>query len=339
MNKKFYLLLLSSLSLLAEDQEHPVTPEHVENHLQEAEAEFEKAKKMFSPWYTGPLLAPSANVVPPGKFNLQPYLFFTNNFAKYDQHGHAHDIPNLHQIKPSVVFQFGLIKRVYGMITTQAVRNKQYGHSSTNWTDTIGGFGIGLLTEGLYNPGLLISIRETFPTGKYQHLDPRKRGVDATGAGAYQTQLGFNLGKAVWWLTLHPMRFRLAQSWDIPAMVHVRGFNTFGGGHGTRGKVRLGHSYSADFGYEFSFTQSWAAALDVVYTYTQKTKFTGRAGTSATGAPNVVGGPFSDQLSLAPAIEYNVNSNIGFIGGVWFSVWGRNSLDFLSGIFSVNFAF
>ena len=88
-------------------------------------------------------------------------------------------------------------------------------------------------------------------------------------------------------------------------------------------KSPLGPLYSADFGYEFSFSQSWAAALDVVYTYTQKTNFTGRAGTSATGAPNVVGGPFSDQLSLAPAIEYNVNSNIGFIGGVWFSVWEK----------------
>jgi hypothetical protein len=95
----------------------------------------------------------------------------------------------------------------------------------------------------------------------------------------------------------------------------------------------VGSSYSADFGYEFSFTQRWVFALDVVYNYNQKTTFSGRSG----GSP--VGGPFSDELSLAPAIEYNVNENLGFLGGVWFSVWGRNSLDFVSGIVSFTYSF
>ena len=115
-------------------------------------------------------------------------------------------------------------------------------------------------------------------------------------------------------------------------MVHVHGLNSYGGGPGTHGKVRRGHAYSFDFGYEFSFTQRWVLALDVVYNYAQKTRFSGRA-----TAP--VGGPFSDQLSLAPAIEYNVNENLGFLGGVWFTVWGRNSLNFLSGIFSFTYTF
>ncbi len=156
----------------------------------------------------------------------------------------------------------------------------------------------------------------------------------------YQTTLGFNISKVVWWWWLaHPMAFRLAQSWNIPATVHVSGYNAYGGGEGTHGKVRLGNGYSADFGYELTLTQRWVFALDVVYEYSQAVTFSGHKGVNTKGAPNVVGGPFNDQLSLAPAIEYNVNENLGFLGGVWFTVWGRNSLDFVSGIVSFTYTF
>jgi hypothetical protein len=96
MNKTWYLVLLSSISLFAaKQQDAPVSPQVVEQQLEDAEAEFQRAKKMFNPWYTGPLLAPSAHILPPGMFNVQPYLYITNNHAKYDESGHAHDIPNL----------------------------------------------------------------------------------------------------------------------------------------------------------------------------------------------------------------------------------------------------
>jgi hypothetical protein len=226
-----------------------------------------------------------------------------------------------------------------GYLIVQGLRNKQSGHTSMKWGDSTAGLGFGLLSEGPYCPALLVSVQESLPSGKYQHLNPKKGGVDATGSGAYQTQLGFNISKVVWWVTTHPMSFRFAQSWSIPAMVHVEGFNAYGGGHGTHGKVRLGNSYSADFGYEFSCNQHWVLALDVVYNYSQETTFSGHTGVDATGAPNAVGGPFNDQLSLAPAIEYNINEYGGFLAGVWFTVWGRNSLDFVSGVISFTYSF
>ena len=331
MNKKLFLIFFSSLSLFAATK--PITPQVVEEQLKDAEAEFNEAKKMFNPWYTGPLLAPSAHILPPGLINIQPYVFLTNNYAKFDEHAHADDIPTLHQINPQVVVLIGMLDWLNGIVVAQGDRNKQKGHFSANWGDTSVSLGFGLLAEGAYNPAILLSVKESIPTGKYQHLNPSKGGVDATGSGAYQTTIGLNLAKVVWWLTTHPMAFRFAQSWSIPAMVHVRGFNAYGGGHGTHGKVRLGNSYSADFGYEFSFTKKWVLALDVVYNYSQKITFSGHS------ASNLVGGPFSDQLSLAPALEYNVNENLGFIGGVWFTVWGRNSLDFVSGVMSFTYTF
>jgi hypothetical protein len=334
MDKKLCLLFLSAISLFAADQKPaPISPQEVENQLEDAEAEFQRAKKMFNPWYTGPLLAPSAHIIPPGYFNIQPYLFITNNYAKYDEHAHSKDVKNLYQLNPVLLCQFGIISWMDGILSAQGLRNKQDGHSDINWGDSTFSLGFGLLKEGPYAPAILLSVKENLPIGKYQHLTPKKNGLDATGSGAYQTTIGLNIAKVVWWLTTHPMSFRFTQNWGIPAMVHVKGYNTYGGGPGTDGKVRLGNSYSTDLGYEFSFTQRWVLALDVVYTYNQEVKFSGHTG----GSP--VGGPFSDQLSLAPAIEYNVNENFGFIGGVWFTVWGRNSLDFLSGIASFTYTF
>jgi len=337
MNKKWLMCVLGLASLYGD--EPVVPPEVIEQQLEDAEAQFARAKKMFNPWYTGPLLAPSAHLVPPGEFNIQPYLFITNNYAKFDQNAHAKDIPNLHQLNPVFLFQFGMTKWVDGMVTVQGLKNKQSGHSSMNWGDTSGLLGFSFLSEGPYNPALLLSVKESFPTGKYQHLDTDKNGVDATGSGAYQTTIGFNMSKVVWWLTTHPMNLRLDFAWGIPAMVHVKGYNSYGGGKDTDGKIRVGNSFAADLGYEFSFTQNWVLALDVVYNYSQETKFSGHHGLNAVGTPAVVGGPFSDQLSLAPALEYNLNSSFGFIGGVWFSVWGRNSLKFVSGVLSFTYSF
>lgn len=332
MDKKFCVFFLSALSLFAASPQVP--PEVVEEQLEDAEAQFQRAKKMFNPWYTGPLLAPSANIVPPGSFNIQPYLFITNNYARFNEHAHAKDIPNLHQLNPVCIFQFGILPWMNGIVTFQGLKNKQQGHSDMNWGDSSFSLGFSLLKESAYAPALLFSIKQSFPTGKYQHLNSHKHGVDATGSGAYQTTLGFNISKVVWWLVTHPIAIRLAQSWGLPAMVHVKGLNAYGGDRTTHGKVRLGHSYSADLGLELSLTQRWVIATDVVYNYAQKVSFSGHRGKDA-----VVGGPFSDQLSLAPAIEYNVNENLGFLGGVWFTVWGRNSSDFLSGIVSFTYSF
>ncbi len=79
--------------------------------------------------------------------------------------------------------------------------------------------------------------------------------------------------------------------------------------------------------------------MDIVYTATERTKFAGNPGFTAAGTPATVGSGYSDNLSLAPAIEYNWSESAGFIGGVWFSVYGRNSLNFAQAVLSVTFSF
>ena len=341
-------LLLQSICLLvgssflysqAPQDPSPPSPEEIERELQEAEEEFEEAKEMFNPWYTGPIVTGSAHILPPGRVNLQPYLFVTDNHGKYDEHGHSHSIPDLIQINPVLNLQFGIIKWMSASVNLQGLYNKQSGRQSGNIGDTSAGLNFGLLAEGPYNPAVRISVNETFPTGKYQRLNPNKSAIEATGAGSYQTTFSFNISKVVWWISTHPMDIRLSLNYTIPSNVHVKSFNSYGGGFGTNGTVHPGQSFTGDLGYEYSFTQRWVAALDVVYFYSLKTTFSGNSGVTAAGTKASVGGPFSDQLSLAPAIEYNPNENLGFIAGVWFTVWGRNSTNFISGVFSFSYGF
>jgi hypothetical protein len=334
-----FLLSLIPLALLAAKEPPLVPHEKIEAELKSAEEEFKQAKKMFNPWYTGPLLTPSASIVPPGSFNIQPYIFYTNNYGKFDGHGHSHDIPNLNNFNPQVVFQAGVLDFMSAIVVVQGTRNTQRGKHSTYWGDSSVSLGFVLLKEGPYRPALLFSVGETFPTGRYQHLNPKKGGIDATGMGSYQTKFSLNLGKVIWWVTTHPMNVRLSLNYIYPALVTVHDFNAYGGGHGTHGKVRPGQGFQGDIGYEYSFTQRWVFALDAVYTYNNNTTFSGHKGFSAPGVPAAVGGPFNDQLSFAPAIEYNWNENLGVVAGAWFTVWGRNSSNFFSGVFSVEYTF
>jgi len=333
------LLLGSFLILSLYGDEAPVPPEVIEKQLRDAEAEFQVAKSMFNPWYAGPLLTPSAHILAPGSVNIQPYLFYTNNYAKYDQSGHSHKIAHLHTINPTVPGIIGMLPWMDLTFNFQGVWNQAAKQYTGFWGDTSVGLGFGLLAERPYSPAILIAVKESFPTGRYQKLNPKKAGTDSTGAGSYITTFSLNLAKVLWWIPLHPMNFRISLNYTLPSLVSVKGLNSYGGASGTMGRVHPGNTFQGDLGFEYSFTQKWVAALDVVYSYSRKTTFSGKTGFTAPGTPAVVGGPFNDQFSLAPALEYNPTANLSYLVGTWFTVWGRNSFNFASAVFTFEYTF
>jgi hypothetical protein len=335
------LCVFNFIGLFAQEAPKPITAELVEKQLAKAEKDFQMALKMFDPWYAGPLLAGSAHILDAGKAGIQPYFFYTDNYAQYDRHGKSHKIPHLHQINPVFNLQVGIYdKRIDGMITCQAMYNKRQGLSSMNYMDTTLFLRYGIVPESKYYPAVLIAVRESFPTGKYNRLSAHKNGVDATGNGSYQTSVILNFGKVIWWVWTHPLSVRLSNIYTFySSHVPVKSFNAYGGGYGTRGKVHLGNAISSDFGLEYSFTKHWVFALDMLYSFTEKATFRGALGSTASGQTASVGSPFNDQLSLAPALEYNPTADLGVIAGVWFSVWGRNSSNFVSAVASVTYTF
>lgn len=293
----------------------------------------------LDPWFTGPLLASSAEIVPIGFINVEPYFFNTVNHARYNRDWHSESIPNVYNINPELLIQIGIAKTVHFQLTPQYVWNESKGRWASGLGDLPVEFDFQLVAaeDTDWWPNVKLAIRENLPLGRYQKLNPKKLGLDATGAGSFSTAVTLALSKKTWFGGHYWLSTRLNFIPTFPAPVHVKGFNTYGGGHGTRGKVYPGVFYQTIFAFEFSFTRNWAFAMDIYNYYSNKTRFKGNPGFVSHGVPAKVGGHSSTYFSLAPAIEYNWSDSLGIIAGCWFTVAGRNSNNFASAVVAVNY--
>lgn len=332
MKKILFATTLLSIPLFAQEIS---SPQQIQAELNQAQADFEIAKKMFIPWYTGPLITGSADNVPAGKWNIQPYFYFNVDHAEYDGSRCSIDVPNIWTIQPLLVLQRGLTDWLDTTLITTGFFKWREGRNAQTFGDMNLTLGFQVLKEGPYAPSIRATVGESFPTGRFENLSSKKAGIDASGSGAFETVVGLNISKVFWKFPLHPIRYRFASSYSIPNHdVLVKNFNAYGGGFGTRGDVCPPQTLNLDMAIEVSLTKKWVFAGDVAYTYSRSTSFSGNPGMTEEGLPASVGGPSSDQLSLAPAIEYNVSDTGGFIGGVWFSVTGRNSANFVALVLS-----
>lgn len=318
-----WLSLLVSCALLAKPVEPSVRQVHQE--LLSAQEALDTAKKMFNPYYAGPLLAQSPNCVPKGVKVIQPYLFITSTYGSYTGSRRMQSGENVTTLQPFMLFQAGLNTWMDFTVTAPAFFNWKGSDFAAEIGDTTVELGFQICKETPTRPVLRFTVSEIFPTGRYNRLSPSRSDIFATGTGSYQTTLGFAIGKIFWWDKLHPLNTRWVLTYNIPSKVYVEGFNAYGGGFGTKGKIKPGHTVAVDIGTELSLSQKWVFANDIVYSYSGSSSFQGTPGTTSTGAPASNGGPSNDQLSLAPAIEYNPNDSSGLVVGPWLTLTGRNS--------------
>lgn len=301
------------------------------------------------PWFTGPLLAPSSSTVGEGRVVLQPYFFSDVQSAHYDSHWKKHPAPTFTSLNPELVAIFGLRDDIDFIIIPQSVYNRSRGFHSGQMGDLTAGFNYQVRKDDPqgWKPSIKLNISETFPTGNYQKLHANRALVDISGLGSYITSFTAVFHKLFHIRDQQFLSFRLGSTFSYLAPVHVSGFNSYGGGVGTRGKVRPGNAFSAIFSFEYSFTQNWAFAMDSLYVHTNRDRFSGTPGVVAATSgsvidPNLfanVGTPSSESISFAPAIEYNFAKNFGIIAGVWFTACGRNSPKFASAVVSIVYSF
>ncbi|OGN58442.1 MAG: hypothetical protein A3C42_00610, partial [Chlamydiae bacterium RIFCSPHIGHO2_02_FULL_45_9] len=269
----FYTLLLPTL-LFAQAKEPTKTPQQIEQELEAADKEFQQALEIFNPWYTGPLITPGAGMMPVGHGNSQPYLFVTDNYATYNSERKSVSLPSkLIQLKGVSNIQTGITNNFDLNLNFQGLINWQSDESGGGYGDMnlVGGFLV--LKQTPWIPQIKLTVSQSFPTGKYKNLSLNGLGLNSTGSGAFSTQLGLIISKVVLWNTKHPMNMRLFMGYTRSTSTEVRNFNTYGGGRGTRGTVYPGDNFSADFGYEYSFTQQWVFAIDLVYSTSNHTPF------------------------------------------------------------------
>ena len=281
-------------------------------------------------WWTGPMLANSAGTLPPGHFLLEPYIY---DVASAHSNGYG----------SRAYVLYGLANRLtVGMIPI-------VGYNTVNGGPSSSGIGLGDFTllaqyqftqfhEGGWIPTTSFEVQETFPTGQYDRLHDRPS--DGFGSGAYTTTLQFN-SQTYFWLPngrILRMRFDMAQAFSNT--VSVNGVSVYGTGNGFRGNAKPGDDFSADASWEYSVTRNWVLALDVTYNRERNTPVTGVDTLDTNGLPY----PTSIRLNsgtsvafgIAPAIEYNWNSNVGVLVGTRVIVGGRNTVNTVTPAVALN---
>lgn len=280
-----------------------------------------------TPWFTGPLLAPAGKTIPSGHFNFEPYAFYTEYPAGYRNA----------EVTPI------LTAGVTDFIDLQTSLPYDYSWDQGQHGNGIGDYSLGLgfqvlrQGENSWLPDFRITVQEVFPTGRYENLSARKLGTDQTGSGAYQTFLGLNFQHLRALQKEHYLRTRFSFVTAKSSSVTVHGSNVFGGGFGTEGRVHGGTSYSADLAFEYTLTQHWVPVFEVLYGHSSGADFDGNPGFTPGGTIAAIGGSSSNSASLAPALEYNFTSNLGLIGGLWFSVTGPHAAKFMTATLAVNY--
>lgn len=290
------------------------------------------------PWFTGPLLASSGITIPKGHANLEVYGFDTENVGNFNRHGKLAHTPlsKTYQINP--LLSYGLADRVDTQFSLPYIINRANGQRSRHIGDVFALLGFQLLRqdESLSKPNVRLIVQQHFPTGRYQQLNPINQGTDGTGAGSYQTTIGLNIQYLMPLNINHFLRTRLDLTHTFASSVQVQGLNTYGGNLTTKGSIHPGNLTGIDLSGELTLTKHWVAVMEGYYFFRSATKFSGFPGDTIAGKVPVLGHPNADELSLAPAIEYNFNSHVGIIAGVWFAVRGKSAADFVSTTIALN---
>lgn len=306
-----------------------------------------KAPNVYqSGWWTGPLFASHARTIPAGKINLQPYFGYYVTQGNYTNDWSIQSAPHFSSLGPIAYINLGLTESLDFAAAIPWMYNTFLGNTASGLGDVALGFSYQLMKDDNGGPlwDILFFIREYLPTGKFTNLRPDSAGVDATGYGAFITDIGFNAQKIFLMDNGKLFRLRLNIAYELPAVTHVQGLNAYGGGVGTKGKIWADATFFFTAAYEIQLTQNWVFACDYMYEHGGQAKFSGDPGLAfgrATSFTNIAsnGYPAWDSFSVAPAIEYNFNEDMGIIAGLWVSVAGRNNAAFISPLVAFNVVF
>jgi hypothetical protein len=293
------------------------------------------------PWLTGPLFLVSPRIPPAGHIYVQPYLIFTDQFGTYDQHGHTHSIHHFDTLALIPYIQIGLGHRLEFDIQPQLITHWTQGQSSTHFGDLLTWVDLQVVEsqKDCWWPDVKLFVHNHWPTGRFEHLNPRHLGTDSTGDGIIATGLGISLGKVMHIVDYQFLSLGFNATYLFSNSTQVHGLNTYGGGPHTHGRVHVGYDFLVDLALEYEFTRNWAYAMDLIGQWDGPVRFSGHLGQDSSGATATMGGPSSYQLTVAPAIEYNWSESAGFIGGPWWSFAGRNSKQFAGFLLSVALSF
>lgn len=284
------------------------------------------------PWFTGPLLVPGASMIGAGGILTEGYVYAGDGLGVYNHGLSTRKDAVDTSVSGELLLGYGFTDRFETQLDLTFLWNTEGGAADGGIGDTSLEFHY-LVTpedEESWMPAVRLDYVQLFPTGEWEDLSPTKNGTDALGAGTFAPSLALNFMKTFHLGGAHFFRPDFSFVYSVPLDRHVTGLNAYGGGTGTDGTLQPGDSITAYFSGELSLTKNWAVAFDSAYSYVDATRFTGNPGVNPDGTPAVVGVGSSYQISFAPQLEYNFDSEQGIVLGPWFTISGRNSEDFVS---------
>jgi hypothetical protein len=289
------------------------------------------SESSYEPIFAGTLLALFPNNIAPGDCLVEPYLFAGNVNGIYNSEWeHKHPFKYF-ESKLLFLVETGITSWLDIALTVNENYSVSKGRKSFHFGDTQLALGFQILTGNPNTavPDFRILLFESFPTGKYQHLDPRKNMADVTGSGAFETWITAIIRKIIYLTPRQPISINLNLGYDFPSRVHVKGFNYYGGDVKANGSILPGQQFIGNLGLEYSLTVNWIIGLDIRYVH-QNTSHSNHKNIHLSS---------SEEFSLAPCIEYNPSTNFSLEAGVWFSIAGRNNLAFTNGVLTVAWVF
>jgi len=291
----------------------------------------ESRESLKDAWWTGPILAASGATLPRGHVLVEPYF--------YDVRGN-----HTNGFGSSSYLLYGLADGLtVGSIPAGGYNMVSNGANSSN-------IKMGDLTllaqhrltqfhEGSWVPTSGAVVEETLPTGKYDRLGNRPS--DGFGAGVYTTTLGFYPQTYFWLPNGRILRMRFDVTQAISHSAALEGVSVYGTAAGFSGRVKPGGSFFADPAWEYSVTRNWVLALDAAYRHNWNTRVTGENAAnpgSGDGPSSVqINSGSSEEFAFAPAVEYNLRSNLGIIAGVRVIPPSHNTTSTITPVIAINF--
>ena len=273
-------------------------------------------------WWTGPLLANSANTLARGHFLVEPYLYDVIS-------------PHTHAFGSRAYVEYGLANKLtvgiipiigYNKVADRTSSGIQLGDISL-----LGQYRLTQFHENSWVPTTAIQIQQAFPIGKYDHLGTRA--LDALGAGAYTTTVALNSQTYFWLPNGRILRTRLDVSGSVSSDVDVSDLSVYGTTSGFNGHAEPGKSLFIDAAWEYSMTRNWVFALDAIYQHNGNTPVLG----TQFGNKVVFNSGSSWTYGFAPAIEYNMSPSLGIILGARVLAPGHNTSFSVAPVIAINF--
>lgn len=289
-------------------------------------------------WWTGPLLAPSANTLPRGHVLIEPYLYDVISQGFYDSSGKRQNAPHVNGFGSLTYINYGLANKfTVGLIPVFGYNQASQGMGSASVDvgdlTVQAEYRLHLFHEGSWTPTTSIALQESLPTGKYDNLGDRTS--DGVGSGAYITTLCLYNQSFFWMPNGRILRTRFNVTQSLSRQANIQNISVYGTPQGFRGHANPGAALFIDLAAEYSVTRRWVLAADASYRHQYNTAVTGYD----IATPNetiLLNSGSSQAFALAPAVEYNFNSKVGVIVGTRLFPAGKHTPNSITPVIAIN---